>query len=304
MELIIIFVILVIWSFIEPRIMLNIFHERAEIYNLPESWRGRRVAFITDLQIGLWFDNRNMVRRCVKKIIKARPDVVLIGGDFVYRTDTKGKAKIQAVVNILKPLIKENIPVYAVLGNHDYDMCSKSAKPNMELVKLLTDGLEDLGIKILNNDSVALTLPNSEEVLYIVGTDSRWADRDSAKDALSNVPIDSPRIVLIHNPDTFELFPAYTAPVAIAGHTHGGQISVPGRPKYSWLSLSQKDKIFADGWTDEYGEEGNRLYISRGIGMSIAPIRLFCPPEITLFTLDTPTPEDSPVEALMDQKNH
>jgi hypothetical protein len=54
-----------------------------------------------------------------------------------------------------------------------------------------------------------------------------------------------------------------------------------------WLRFTQPDKVYADGWTKDYEEPGNKLYVNPGIGMSIAPIRLFCPPELTLFTLQT-----------------
>jgi hypothetical protein len=71
----------------------------------------------------------------------------------------------------------------------------------------------------------------------------------------------------------------------VAGHTHGGQVRVPGFPQWSWLRFTQKDKVYADGWAKGYGEPGNNLYVNPGIGMSYAPIRLFCPPELTFFTL-------------------
>lgn len=113
-----------------------------------------------------------------------------------------------------------------------------------------------------------------------------WANRDDVNQALSNLPDSSPRITMMHNPDTFEQFPPNSAPLAVAGHTHGGQVRLPASPQWSWLRFTQKDKVYADGWAKGYGEPSNRLYVNPGIGMSMAPIRLFCPPQLTFFTLE------------------
>lgn len=90
---------------------------------------------------------------------------------------------------------------------------------------------------------------------------------------------------MMHNPASFALFPANTAPVAVAGHTHGGQIRLPFTPEWSWLTFIKEDRVHADGWIDGYGKQRNHLYVNRGIGFSILLIRINCPPEITLFTL-------------------
>ena len=89
----------------------------------------------------------------------------------------------------------------------------------------------------------------------------------------------------MHNPDSFEPLPSGTAPLAMAGHTHGGQVRLPFLPEWSWMTFAKEDEVHADGWIDGYGQPGNRLYVNRGIGFSIIPIRINCPPEITLFTL-------------------
>ncbi|MEC4806312.1 MAG: hypothetical protein SAJ12_20840 [Jaaginema sp. PMC 1079.18] len=102
---------------------------------------------------------------------------------------------------------------------------------------------------------------------------------------MAQVPQDRPRIALMHNPDSFEAFPPNTAPFAVAGHTHGGQIRLPYSPQWSWLALAKEDEVFADEWAKGYGAAGNNLYVNRGIGFSDIPIRINCAPEITFFTL-------------------
>ena len=278
--------LLIIWSFIEPH-TLNTETETVKIPNLPADWEGKQVAQITDFQIGLWGDNRGTARRSIAKIVEAKPAVALLSGDFIYHPGKNIKPEIETTVDIIRPLVEAGIPTYAVLGNHDYGMSSKKAQPKTAEAERLETALEAAGIEVLENETVELRSPNNSEPLYLVGVGSLWANRDNVDKALSKVPDSSPRIVMMHNPDSFERFPANTAPFSVAGHTHGGQVRVPNTPQWSWLKFTQKDKVYADGWAKGFGEPSNRLYVNPGIGMSIVPIRLFCPPELTFFTLQS-----------------
>ncbi|MBE9059431.1 metallophosphoesterase [cf. Phormidesmis sp. LEGE 11477] len=278
-------VLLIVWGFIEPR-FLNTKEEVATIPNLPDSWEGKQIGQLSDFQIGLWGDNVGTARRSVEQMIEAAPAAVLISGDFIYHAKPNPEEEIREAVDIVRPLVEAGIPTYAVLGNHDYGMSDKKAEPDTQLANSLKSELEAAGIPVLENESVVMQLPDSDEPLYLAAVDSLWADRDNAEAALADIPANSPSIALMHNPDSFELFPANTAPLAVAGHTHGGQMRVPYSPQWSWLRFTQKDKVYADGWAKGYGKPGNNLYVNIGIGMSIVPMRIFCPPEMTLFTLE------------------
>ena len=277
--------LLVIWSFIEPHILDEV-EETAQIPDLPPDWEGKQIGLIADFQIGMWGGNPDTARRSVDKLIEAKPAAVLFAGDFVYHATPDPEPEIQKAVDIVTPLVEAGIPTYAVLGNHDYGLSDKSASPEVDLASTLETALDDAGIVVLENQAVEMQLPGSNEPLYLVGVNSRWANRDDVDEALADVPDTSPRIAMMHNPDSFAQFPTNTAPLAVAGHTHGGQVRVPGTPQWSWLALVQDDTVHADGWAHNYGEPGNNLYVNVGIGMSIAPIRLFCPPELTIFTLE------------------
>ncbi len=78
----------------------------------------------------------------------------------------------------------------------------------------------------------------------------------------------------MHEPDSFGAFPANAAPLALAGHTHGGQIRVPFTEDWSWMALATDEKVHADGWIDGFGQTGNR-----GIGFSSFPVRINCRPD-------------------------
>lgn len=99
-------------------------------------------------------------------------------------------------------------------------------------------------------------------------------------------------MVLLHHPDSFERLPAGTAPLALAGHTHGGQFRVPFTPEWTWMTFAEEDEVHPDGWIPDFGASGNRLYVNRGIGFSTLPLRLNCPPEITYVLLRRPEEAD------------
>lgn len=277
--------LLTIWGFIEPR-LLDTREETAQIPNLGAGWEGKKIGQLSDFQIGLWADNSGTARRSVEQMIEAAPAAVLISGDFIYHAKPDPAEEIETAVSIVKPLVDAGIPTYAVLGNHDYGMSSKTAAPDEQLASSLEAELEAAGVVVLKNESVAMQVPDSDEPLYLTAVGSLWSNNDDAEAALADVPEGSPRVAMMHNPDSFELFPANTAPLAVAGHTHGGQIRLPNSPQWSWLRFTQDDKVYADGWARGYGKEGNNLYVNVGIGMSIVPIRIFCLPEMTLFTLE------------------
>lgn len=280
--------LLAIWGLVEPY-FIDTEEEVAEIPNLPDVWEGQRVAVIADWQIGMWLGNTNTIRRVVEQLIRERPAVVLIAGDFIYHADQGDDNEIGQAVELVRPLVAAGIPTYGVLGNHDYAMDAKTAPPNEKLASELYAALEQAGVDMLQNEAVALVPPGNQataETLYLVGIGSRWANKDNPAIALAQVPTNAPRLVMMHHPDSFEKFPANTAPLSVAGHTHGGQVRVPLLPQWSWMTYAREDQVHTDGWIEaSYGQPGNRLYVNRGIGFSIAPIRINCPPEVTIFTL-------------------
>jgi predicted MPP superfamily phosphohydrolase len=289
--------IVIVWGLIEPY-FIDEESQVAEIPNLPPSWEGKRIAVIADWQVGMWLDNTPTIARIIEELIEERPEAVLIAGDFIYDAANEPYEEINKAIELVRPLTEADIPTYAVLGNHDYALKKKDAKPNQELAAKLLAALEKVGVEVLMNESVALRLRESSNLaragtdaqspLYLVGIGSRWADNAKPEVALAQVPNQAPRFVMMHHPDSFEQFSPNTAPVAVAGHTHGGQIRLPFTPTWSWMTYAKEDKVHADGWVvDKFGAAGNKLYVNRGIGFSIIPIRINCVPEVTYFTLQS-----------------
>ncbi|HXG84742.1 MAG TPA: metallophosphoesterase [Pyrinomonadaceae bacterium] len=302
-------ILLLIWGVaIEPR-LVDYNEETAVIPKLPAAWENKRVALIADLQIGMWLGNEDTVKKIVSRIIEERPAAVFVAGDFVYKpTDEDEREDVEKEdtrdfmneVNqsaaLLRPLIEAKIPTFAVLGNHDYGMGYPDSVKNQRLAIAVRQTLETAGVRVLDNASATLALPdesgaqnnstaNDAANLYVVGIGSRYADNAKPEIALAQVPESAPRVIFMHEPDSFAAFPANAAPLAVAGHTHGGQIRIPFTDNWSWMSLFVNEKIHSDGWITDFGQTGNHLYVNRGIGFSSFPVRINCRPELTVFTL-------------------
>ncbi len=301
--------LLVIWGAgIEPR-LVDLREETIGIPNLPKNLENKRIALVADLQIGMWLGNEDTVVKIVNRIVVERPAAVLVAGDFVYKPTDEDEpqdveredaadfmAEVNKSVALLRPLRQAGIPVYAVLGNHDYGMGYPDSVKNERLAAAVRSALEAAGVTVLDNRAVPLVLQNengaqkdmttnADESLYIVGIGSRYAGNAKPEIALAQVTENAARIIFMHEPDSFAALPANAAPLALAGHTHGGQIRVPFTENWSWMSLVTDEKIHADGWIENFGQPGNHLYVNRGIGFSSFPVRINCRPELTFFTV-------------------
>lgn len=291
--------LLAAWSaLVEPR-LIDQRSEAAAIPNLPTAWDGRQVALLADLQVGAWFSNVGTVKRVLKRVREARPAVALIAGDFVYDSARDPDGAIGLAVELVGSLPADGIPTYAVLGNHDYAHESDEPEPRRRrIARDLDRALEAAEVRVLHNEPVPLPSPAppaaGEPPLYLVGVGEVMAGDAHPIEAIHRVLAEAPRLVLMHNPSSFPDLPPGSAPLALAGHTHGGQIRLPFKTDWGPARFLQPWPQYVDGWIEGYGQSGNRLYVNRGIGFSHLPLRLGCRPELTLITLrpGTPAPAD------------
>ncbi|MGY1707401.1 metallophosphoesterase [Geodermatophilus sp. SYSU D00697] len=271
--------LLVYGVLVEPRLVLD--EERAEVPmpRLGERLAGTEVAVVSDFQLGMWLANTGMVERAIGTVVAAEPDVALLGGDFLYSTDPSAADQIDTLLELLDPLLASGIPTVAVLGNHDHAVGAADE---------LTGALEDAGVPVLRNEAVPVPGlgDRPEDTLHVVGVGADLPGLADVDRALADVPDEAPRVVLMHNPTVFPELPPGSAPLTLAGHTHCGQVALPGTPHWGYLALTSEERIVADGWAPEdHGAEGNRLFVTCGIGFSVVPIRVNAPPQVAFFEL-------------------
>ncbi|MGY1634418.1 metallophosphoesterase [Geodermatophilus sp. SYSU D01186] len=261
-------------TLIEPRMILD--EERFDVAlpRLTEAGAGTEVAVVSDWQIGAFFDNDGMVEDAVDEILAADPDVVLLGGDYVYSRDPGVEVQVARVRELAQPLADSGIPTFAVLGNHDHAA---------GMAEELTTALEGIGIPVLQNEAVPV---DGTGGLHVVGIGAARPGLADVEAALADVPDGAPRVVLTHNPSVFPELPAGRAPLTVAGHTHCGQIAIPGLPRWSYLQLTEQEEVVADGWAPQgYGAQGNEMFVTCGIGFSVIPVRINAPPQVVFFEL-------------------
>jgi len=220
--------------------------------------RPLRIVQITDLHRSQ-FVSEQFIERVVTAANAAEPDLVLLTGDFVTRTS--GYAD-----SCMRPLsrLKARIGKYAVLGNHDYWCDGGNGGPT------ITDALNQIEIDVLTNRNTKLS-----NGVRLVGVDDLMGGFPNYGLSFAGTSSLEPTIVMSHNPGTFFILCRYNC-LVLAGHTHGGQIYVPG---FSKFIIGSK---FLRGWYRLPNQPGH-MYISRGLGTIHVPMRIGSPPELAVF---------------------
>ncbi len=217
---------------------------------------GLKIVHLTDLHHSL-FTPIGDVQRAVQLANRLRPDVVALTGDYV----TLSPAYIWPVARALGKL-RARLGVFAVLGNHDFQVDPEK----------ITTALKAQRIRVLRNSHFALRA--AAATLWIIGVDDLWWRADDLDTAMRLVPTRDPKILLCHNPLGIHMAARRGIDFVLSGHTHGGQVRLP---VVGSLYRSKLGERFIDGWNRL---NGTQIYVSRGIGKSIVPVRLNCPPEI------------------------
>lgn len=260
-------VVLAIWGFvIEPSLLI-------ERDMLVTHWPGPplRIAFFSDLHAGSPHINVAYIKDLVSRINQTKPDLILIGGDLVINNVPGGEfMPIEQVAPLLKEL-KAPLGVYAVLGNHDW----WNDGPRI----LIT--LEENGIDVLENQTKRIQI-SEQFAFWLVGIGDEYTQHADPRFALSQVNTPEPRILFMHDPASlFHIKEKFF--LSLAGHLHGGQIYVPGIG--ALVTPGKAPTEWAKGWVDfELGS----LFVSRGVGTSIIPVRINALPEYVVLDLKGP----------------
>ncbi|MFV0337565.1 MAG: metallophosphoesterase [Chthoniobacterales bacterium] len=238
---------------------IQLYHNEVFFPDLPTEFDGFRLLQLSDLHIDI---DPALSERICGLMKKVDFDLCVLTGDFHHRIARSSNRSLSEMKDLI-PLLGEK-PL-GVLGNHDF----------IEKVAFL----EHHGLRILMNENIRIERGGSE--IWICGVDDPHFFRtEDLLRAKKGTPPTAFRILLSHSPEPFEQAAMMGYHFMLAGHTHGGQICLPGG--YPLINNARSPRrVLAGPWR----EQGLQGYTSRGTGACGLPCRLNCPPEITLHTL-------------------
>ncbi len=238
------------------------------IYKTKEIGRaldGFRIIQISDLH-NKEFGKKSS--RLLKVLAKAKPDIIVITGDLVDRRRTDIKAALEFIKRA-----SELAPIYYVTGNHEYSL------DRWEWDSLM-DGLMKYQVRLLDNRIVHLE-KNRDGGFYLMGLSEGNQADDTLKTLCSHAEADKLQIVLTHEPQYIDSYRQSDADIIFAGHAHGGQFRLP----ILGGLIAPGQGIFPKYTSGAHRAGHTTLIISRGLGNSVVPIRLFNRPEVVTVTL-------------------
>jgi uncharacterized protein len=244
-------------------------HREIHLSRLPESFSGFRIAQITDIHFGPYMGQAG-VQRAVSLAQEFRPDIVVLTGDFVShplgQTDgSAGAHNAEPCADVFAAW--KGVPIVAILGNHDW----------WNGAEIVAGALADRGIKVLRNAS--LPVERGKNRLWIAGVDDVYEGKQDLTKALAKVPPSEATVLLAHEPDFADYSARFPVDLQLSGHSHGGQVRIPGVGPIILPTLGEK-------YHTGLNRVGNlQVYTSRGLGVINPPVRLNCKPEVTLITL-------------------
>ena len=238
---------------------IRLLHNPLWIRGLPRPFEGMRVLQVSDLHTDL---DARITAAIAERVRKVDYDLCVLTGD--YRALTYGP--YQATLDALRSIrVQLKDPIYAILGNHD----------SIRMVP----GIEAMGIRVLLNESVALEQDGAK--LHLVGIDdAHYYQVHNIHHAAAHIPPDGVSILLSHTPEVYRHAAHAGFHAMLAGHTHGGQICLPGGYALTWDARCPR-RLAAGPWS--YGDMVG--YTSVGSGSSVINARLNCLPEITIHEL-------------------
>ena len=226
---------------------------------LPPLFEGFTILHISDLHVDM---NEVAMNRLIELVGSMQYDVCVLTGDYRGRTFGPFQPALDGVARVGTHLKQ---PIYAVLGNHD----------TIQMVP----GLEAMGIRVLLNECE--TIVRKDQRIYLAGIDDAHFFRvDNIEKSALSIPRGEFSILLSHTPEVYRQAAHANFDLMLSGHTHGGQICLPGSIPIKLEAVLPR-RMGAGPW--QYGDMTG--YTSVGAGSSVVPVRLNCPPEITLHHL-------------------
>lgn len=222
---------------------------------------GLRVAFVSDVHAGSFFDEDELCE-LFAAVQSHAPDLVLLGGDLINTRERE-------LLLFRRPLaqLRPRYGTFAVPGNHDHFW-----GPDIGLWSAF---LQEHGVQVLLNRGVRIERDGAS--LWLCGVDDLTEGTPDLAAALRGRRDGEPAILLSHHPDFFFEAAAVDVDLTLSGHTHGGQVRIGG-----WAPIHHSRFGYERGW---FRENGCSLYVGRGVGVTVLPLRIDAPPEVPFVTL-------------------
>ncbi len=244
--------------------------------NLPPGLNNFRIVFISDIQADR-YTNRNRLEKYISKVNETNPDLVLIAGDIVTGTPDYINLAAEYIGKI-----KSKYGVYSCVGDHDNWAYRED---NQKSIREITKALAKYNVKMINNDKLLLNINNADvEITFVTNTYAQSINPDVLLDLVDKNETFDLKIFLTHQPrlnlilaaseNKYDLF--------LAGHTHGGQITFLF--PFIYLSPTLIETKYVRG---TFHIDNMLMIVTRGLGMSLVPIRLNSTPEITVINLQS-----------------
>ena len=239
--------------------------------NIPSSFNGFKVVHISDLHNKLFGKDQ---RRILKKVENIDPDIIVITGDLIDRK----KYNLDKAMKFINGAIKI-APIYYVSGNHE----ARSGK-----YSILQEQLLKAGVAVLDNEMIKIKKDN--DLIDIIGvsdpafvSDSLFEDSiiELEKTLENYKENDNFKILLSHRAELFDIYFENNMDIIFSGHAHGGQIRIP----FVGGIIAPDQGFFPKHSQGVYTNQDSTMYVSRGLGNSLFPFRIFNRPEIIVVTL-------------------
>jgi uncharacterized protein len=244
---------------------IQVRHHRVKLPELPPAFDGFTLLHLSDMHVDI---SQGAMRRVIDLLDDLSYDICVLTGDFRGNTFGPFDATLEGLAEVQAHIMA---PVYGVLGNHD-TVC-------------MVPGMEDMGIRMLLNESE--TISRGDQCIHLAGIDDAHYYRvDNIEKAVSQFPHNAFSILLSHTPEVYRQAAHADVNLLLSGHTHGGQICLPGSIPITLDSVLPRH--MGSGPWKYHGMIG---YTSVGAGSVIVPVRLNCLPEITLHHLACAEPK-------------
>ena len=225
---------------------------------------GYRIVQISDLHNAKFGQNNE---KLIRKIASLEPDMIVVTGDLVDSNHTD----LDIAIHFMESAT-QICPVYYVTGNHEYWLDEK------DRTKLYTE-MEKAGVFLLQNEAVTISF--SETFFSLIGLDDRSLSDGTLSSLVQDCDSDYLRVVLAHEPQYIEKYSQTGVDLVLCGHAHGGEFILP----FVGAVAAPDQGLFPKYTAGEYRMGNTTMYVSRGLGNSVIPIRLFNDPEIVCVEL-------------------